>query len=196
MNTLKNLKLVLGSLLVLCITTQISVAQTYQLNNSTSTLEVEGTSNIHDWEITAENQQGKLIAELDQGQLVEINKLDFIVKAESLKSGKSSMDKNTYKALNTDKYSQIVYTLTKVNNIDCTTQGKCKVTTTGNLTIAGTTKPINITFDAQVSESKIILKGNKTINMIEFGIEPPTALFGTITTGEKLNIKFQSYFTK
>lgn len=193
---MKNLKIVLGSLLMLCVTTQISVAQTYELNNSSSTLEVEGTSNIHDWELTAEDQQGKLIAELADGQLVEISKLDFIVKAESLESGKSGMNKNTYKALNTDKYSQIVYTLTKVINIDCTTQGKCKVTTIGDLTIAGTTKPINITFDAQVTESQILLTGNKTLNMTEYGIEPPKALFGTITTGEKVNIKFQSYFKK
>jgi len=193
---MKNLKIVLGSLLMLCVTTQISVAQTYELNNSSSTLEVEGTSNIHDWELTAEDQQGKLIAELADGQLVEISKLDFIVKAESLESGKSGMNKNTYKALNTDKYSQIVYRLTKVINIDCTTQGKCKVTTIGDLTIAGTTKPINITFDAQVTESQILLTGNKTLNMTEYGIEPPKALFGTITTGEKVNIKFQSYFKK
>jgi polyisoprenoid-binding protein YceI len=193
---MKNLKIVLGSLLILCVTTQISVAQTYELNNSSSTLEVEGTSNIHDWELTTEDQQGKLMAELDDGQLVEISKLDFIVKAESLESGKSGMNKNTYKALNTDKYSQIVYRLTKVINIDCTTQGKCKVTTIGDLTIAGTTKPINITFDAQVTESQILLTGNKTLNMTEYGIEPPKALFGTITTGEKVNIKFQSYFKK
>lgn len=196
MKTLKKLKIVLGSLLMLCVTSQISVAQTYQLNNSSSTLEVEGTSNIHDWELTAEDQQGKLIAKLDDGQLVEISKLDFIVKAESLESGKSGMNKNTNKALNTDKYSQIVYKLTKVINIDCTTQGKCKVSTTGDLTIAGTTKPINITFDAQVTESQILLTGNKTLNMTEYGIEPPKALFGTITTGEKVNIKFQSYFKK
>lgn len=193
---MKTLKIVLGSLLMLCVTTQISVAQTYQLNNSSSTLEVEGTSNIHDWELTAEDQQGKLIAELDDGQLVEISKLDFIVKAESLESGKSGMNKNTNKALNTDKYSQIVYKLTKVINIDCTTQDKCKVNTIGDLTIAGTTKPINITFDAQVTESQILLTGNKTLNMTEYGIEPPNALFGTITTGEKVNIKFQSYFKK
>ncbi len=191
---MKNLKIVFGSLLMLCVTTQISVAQTYQLNNSSSTLEIEGTSNIHDWELTAEDQQGKLIAELDGGQLVEISKLDFIVKAESLESGKSGMNKNTYKALNTDKYSQIVYRLTKVINIDCITQGKCKVITTGDLTIAGTTKPIKITFDAQVTEGQILLTGSKPLNMTDYGIEPPKALFGTITTGEKVNIKFQSYF--
>ena len=97
MRTLKNLKLVFGSALLMIVTAQISIAQTYNLNNSASTLKVEGTSNVHDWEIDAKEQQGKLIAELADGQLVKISQLEFNVKAESLKSGKSGMDRNTYK---------------------------------------------------------------------------------------------------
>lgn len=194
MKTYKKLQLVFGSLLMMALTSQISVAQTYHLSNTTSTLKVEGTSNIHDWDIIAEDQKGTLIAELDNGQLVKISQLDFTVKAESLKSGKSGMDKNTYKALKTDKYKQITYRLTKVNNIDCTSTGKCKVTTSGTLTIAGIKKTIDITFDATVRENKIILVGKKKLIMSEYGIDPPTAVFGTITTGDALNIKFESNF--
>lgn len=196
MNTLKKLKLVLGSIFMFVVTTQLTVAQTYNLNNASSTLKIEGTSNIHDWEIKAENQQGKLVAELDNGQLVKISSLDFVVKAESLKSGKNGMDKNTYKALNTNKHKDITYKLTKVNNIDCTSSGNCKVTTTGNLTIAGVTKPIDITFDAKVAGDKITLSGEKKMKMTDYKVDPPTAMFGTITTGDELNINFQSSFSK
>ena len=196
MNTLKNLKLVLGSLLIMIVTTQFSVAQTYNLNNASSTLKVEGTSNVHDWEIVAKEQQGKIVAEMDNGQLVKISQLDFTVKAESLKSGKSGMDKNTYKALNTDKHKQITYKLSKVNNIDCTTTGNCKVTTSGTLTIAGISKPIDFTFDAKITGDKITLTGSKALKMSEYKIDPPTAMFGTITTGDQVTIKFQSTFSK
>ncbi len=196
MNTLKNLKLLLGSILMMVVTTQISVAQTFNVNNTASNLIIEGTSNIHDWEIEAKDQQGKLIAELKDGQLVKITQLDFIVKAESLESGKGGMNKNTYKALNTDKHKTITYKLTKVENIDCTTAGNCKVTATGNLTIAGTTKPLEIIFDAKVNGDKIVLSGNKSIKMTNFKIDPPKAMFGTITTGDEVIIKFQTVFTK
>ncbi|RFN60249.1 YceI family protein [Marixanthomonas ophiurae] len=196
MDTLKNIKKILRYLLILVVITPVSVAQTYQLNNASSTLKVDGTSNIHDWEIIAENQQGKLLAEFENEQLVKIKQLDFTVKAESLKSGKSRMDKNTYKALNTDKYKQISYTLTNVNNINCTTLGNCKATTMGELTIVGTTKPIIIIFDVRVVDDKIILSGNKSIRMTEYNVDPPTALLGTITTGDELNIIFQSVFLK
>lgn len=196
MNTLQNLKLVFGSILVMFVTTQISLAQTYNLNNNASNLTIEGTSNIHDWEIEAKDQKGKIVVELDNGQLVKISQLEFSVVAESLKSGKSGMDKNTYKALNTDKHKLIIYKMTKVNNIDCVTAGNCKVTTSGTLNIAGSSKPIDITFDAKVNGDKITLTGSQEIIMTDYKIDPPTAMFGTITTGDKVNVKFQSTFSK
>lgn len=196
MTTLKNFKLVIGSLIMLILTVQIAQAQTYNLNNAASTLKVEGTSNIHDWDVIAEDQQGKLIVEFGNGQLVKIDQLEFIVKAESLKSGRSGMDKNTYKALNTEKYKQIIYKLDKVNAINCETNNSCKLTTTGSLTIAGSTKQIDIIFDVKIIDSQIIFSGNKTIKMTDFGIDPPKAVFGTITTGDAVEVKFKSSFTK
>ncbi|WGF91591.1 YceI family protein [Aequorivita marisscotiae] len=196
MKTPKQLKLVFVSLMMMAFSTQISVAQTYQLNNVSSTLTVDGTSNIHDWQITAENQKGKISVEFENGQLIKIQQLDFTVIAESLKSGKGSMDKNTYKALNTGKHKQIVFKLTKVQRINCTASNSCKVAVTGNLTIAGTTKPIDLTFELKNGNSGITLSGSKTIKMTDFGVDPPTAMFGTITTGDALDIKFESNFKK
>lgn len=196
MKTLKQLKLVFGSLLMMVFTLQISQAQTYQLNNAASTLEIDGTSNIHDWQITAENQQGTLLADFEDGKLTKIKQLDFSVIAESLKSGKSGMDKNTYKALNTSKHKQIVFKLTKVNSINSSGSNSYKVATTGSLMIAGSTKPIDITFDIKVDGSKITLSGSKTLKMTDFGVDPPKAMFGTITTGDAVDIKFESNFTK
>lgn len=196
MTTYKKLQLVFASLLMMALTTQISIGQTYYLSNPASKLKIEGTSNIHDWDITAEDQQGKLVANFENGQLIKIELLDFSVTTESLKSGKSSMDKNTYKALNTEKYKKIIYRLNKANSIECATNSSCKVSTTGSLTIAGKTKTVDINFVITITPYKIILSGNKTLKMTEFGIDPPTAIFGTITTGDTVDIKFESSFLK
>ena len=196
MNTKKNLWLVLGSFLVMVFTANTTFAQTYNVSNAASSLKVEGTSNVHDWEISAKDLQGSMKVQMTDGQLVQIDDIKFTVVAESLKSGKGGMDKNTYKALNTDKHKTITYQLQKVNNLDCTSKSSCKVTTTGVLTIAGTKKNVEMVFDAKVSGDKIVLSGNKKIKMTEFNVEPPTAMFGTITTGDDLNIKFQVTFNK
>jgi hypothetical protein len=196
MKTLKNLWLTIGSLFIIVLTTQISEAQTYNVNKSTSKMEVLGTSNIHDWEIAVKDFQGTISLEMENEQLVKINQLDFSVIAESLDSGKGGMDKNTYKALKTNDHKKIIYKMDKVTNIDCTSKNQCLITTSGFLTIAGTKKPIEITFDSKISDSKIVLSGNKSIKMSNFNIDAPTAMFGTITTGDEVNIKFQTVFTK
>lgn len=195
MSTFKNLWIVTGTFLIMVFSAPV-MAQTFSLNNGASNLKVEGTSNLHDWEITAKEMQGNLKAQIENGQLVEINQLDFSVVAESLKSGKGGMDKNTYKALNTDKYKTINYELLKVNNLDCTSKTECKVTTTGYLTIAGTKKQVELVFDAKVTGDKVVLTGNKKIKMTDFKVDPPTAMFGTITTGDEVNVKFQAAYTK
>jgi len=196
MKTLQNFWRTIGSLFILILTTQISVAQTFKVNNPASRMEVLGTSNIHDWEISANDFRGTMNLELENGQLVCISQLDFSVTAESLKSGKGGMDKNTYKALKTDKYKTINYKLDKVNNIDCPITNQCKITTSGYLTIAGTKKSIDITFDSKISDGNIVLSGNTSIKLSNFNIDAPTALLGTITTGDGINIKFQVVFTK
>lgn len=195
MKTQKTLKQLLGSFLVMIFLTQISIAQTYQLNKGSSTLRVDGTSNLHDWDLKAENQKGKISVEMADGKVTAIKDLQLSVVAESLKSGKSGMDKNTYKALKTNQHKEITFKLTKVNSINCT-GGTCKVSLSGNLNIAGTSKPVDMTFDMTSTSSNITLTGNKKMKMTTFNVEPPTAMFGTITTGDEIDVVFKSVFTK
>ncbi|GGG42979.1 hypothetical protein GCM10011532_28630 [Christiangramia forsetii] len=171
-------------------------AQSYKLNNEASSLLIDGTSNIHDWTIEAKNTSGNLTAEFDEGKLDEIDKLEFTVIVESLVSGKSGMDKNTYKALNTDKYKEITYKLKKVESIEEVSTKAYKVTTIGSLEIAGTKKDIKLNFNLKSESNHIILTGDYQFNMTEYGIEAPTAMFGTIKTGEKVTVKFETQFNK
>ncbi|MCH4824462.1 YceI family protein [Gramella lutea] len=171
-------------------------AQSYKLNNEASSLLIDGTSNIHDWTIEAENTGGNLTADFNASELENISKLEFTVVAESLMSGKSGMDKNTYKALNTDKHKEITYKLKDVKGIDKVSPGTFKVKTTGSLEIAGTTKDINLDFNLKSGSDQIVLTGEYKLNMTNYGVEAPTAMFGTIKTGEDVVIKFESHFKK
>lgn len=196
MKTSKQILLVLGSFLLMIFSAQTSFAQNFNVNKNASKLKVEGTSNIHDWEMNAEDFQGNLNVEMKDGQLLGIKELNFAVVAESLKSGKSGMDKNTYKALDTKKNQRITYQMSKVKNIDCTSATECKVSTSGFLSIAGTKKPVDIVFNAKVSNNQITLNGTQAVKMTNFNVDPPTAMFGTITTGDEVKITFQTTFSK
>lgn len=171
-------------------------AQSYKLNNKASSLMIEGTSNIHDWTLEAESTSGVLTAEFDEGKLEEIENLEFTVVANSLRSGKSGMDKNTYKALNTDKYREITFKLKNVQSIDKKSNDTYKVKATGSLEISGTKKDVNLNFDLKSNNNQIILTGEHKLTMTDYGVDAPTAMFGTITTGEDVVVKFKSHFNK
>ena len=98
------------------------------------------------------------------------------------------MDKNTYAALKEDKYPEIKYVL-KTYIIE----GE-SVMLTGDLTIAGVTKSVTVTSSGNVHDDKVELTGDLTFKMSKFGIEPPTAVMGTIKTGDEVTIKFHIYF--
>lgn len=171
-------------------------AQSYNLNNKVSSVLIDGTSNIHDWTIEAKNTGGTLKVEFDEGKLEKVEKLEFTVVAESLESGKSGMDKNTYKALNTDKYKNITYKLKKVNGIEKLSGNDYTVNTIGSLTVAGVSKDINLKFNFKCDSDILVLAGQYNLDMTDFGIDPPTAMFGTIKTGEKVVVKFDTHFNK
>lgn len=151
---------------------------------------IEGTSNIHDWECDVEQVSGQASLEMNNGTLTGISALQANFEVKSIKSGKSGMDSNTYKALKADRHPQIQYTLTRVQSIT-PKGGAYTVKASGNLDIAGKTQPVTLAVTVRADEKGVLsISGEKTLNMTDYAIEPPTAMFGTIKTGEEVTLKF------
>ncbi|GLU45337.1 hypothetical protein Musp01_29610 [Muricauda sp. NBRC 101325] len=166
-------------------------SQTFKLSGNEGEVMVTGTSTLHDWEEIAEQRSGSMALDV-AGELPKVTSLKFVVEAESLKSGKGGMDKNTYNALNTDKHKQIVYQMTSIKSITPVTspENTYKVVATGNLTIAGHTNKIDLPFNLTVNGNKVSLEGKYGMKLTAFGIEPPKALMGTIKTGDDIEIHY------
>ncbi|MDF0709159.1 YceI family protein [Flagellimonas okinawensis] len=166
-------------------------AQSYQISKGEGEVMVTGTSTLHDWEEVAEQKSGSISVD-KTGELPTISTLKFTVEAESLKSGKGAMDKNTYKALDTKNHKQIVFNMKSVKSISPVSSNKYKVVANGDLTIAGSTKTIDLPFDLTLDEGKVLLEGKKGLKMTDFNIEPPKALLGTITTGNEIEVHYNT----
>ena len=178
-------------LLIVVAPIYIVFAQESRVVLAESKLKVLGTSNLHDWEIDAKAMSGKSTMTIEAGNLKAIKNLDFAVEVEQLKSGKSGMDNNTFKALNSKTYKTINYKLVSVTKITETSDGNFTVETQGDLTISGVTKRINQTFTVKIIGKKAIFSGKTKIDMTVFGVKPPTALMGTIKTGKDVTVDFK-----
>ena len=169
-------------------------SQNYSLNQKESSITISGTSSLHDWDVVAKDFAGTLKLK-DEGNL-EIYFLSVNVVSESLKSGKKGMDKNTYKALKTDNYKDIKFKLKVVKSCNKINASTFEVKLLGELNITGVTKTIPVDALFIVKEKDINVTGSCTFKMTDFNVEPPTALFGTIKTGDEITIKFNTFFLK
>jgi len=159
-----------------------------KVNNSASSMAVDGTSNVHDWTENVETINGTCAATINGGSLAEISSLHVTIPVRSIKSGKSTMDKNTYNAMKADKYPNIVF------NLKSASISGNKVVLNGTLTIAGKTNNVSITSNYTVAGGKLTIKGDYKMKMTQYGIDPPTAMLGAMTTGDNLTIRFNLVF--
>lgn len=67
--------------------------------------------------MTSLKAQGEAMIKAEDSGLQSIQKLTITVQAETLKSGKSGMDNNAYKALKTKKKPEISFVLKQVKSL-------------------------------------------------------------------------------
>ncbi len=163
----------------------------YSLSESKD-MKVSGTSTIHDWDMIAEGGvTGTAQLTVKGNKLTEISSFKVELKAESLKSGNNSMDKNAYKALSSNKYPSIIFEMTGPSKI----MGN-KISTTGKLSISGSSQTIPVEVTYSVNGNSVNFIGSKDIKFSDFKIDPPKAVFGTIKTGDELQLSFNIVFIK
>lgn len=169
--------------------TSIAIAQKNYALESKSTFSVAGTSTLHDWEMKSASGTGTANFTIDNSKLTDIESISINLLAESVKSEKKSMDKVAYKTLKTDTQKNIKYVLKSAQKINETTWEL-----TGTYTIAGVSKILKTTVKTVFTKDLITLQGSNKITFTEFGMKSPTAMLGTITTGEDLTVKFNLNF--
>lgn len=153
---------------------------------------IDGTSNLHDWTSNVNTVEGSGEMVVENGVLTKVNSMSIKIPVKSIKSPKGSiMDGKTYDALKEKQHPNITFQMVSVKGI--TGSGSnYKINATGNLTIAGVTKLIDLPVDAKVlSNGSVELSGEKKLNMSTFNIKPPTAMLGAVSCGDGVTLKFK-----
>lgn len=163
-------------------------SQSFHLTESDFT--VSGTSNIHDWvsDVTQVTWDGDFT--FSEDGLTRIEDVNVTIPVTGIVSSKGRiMDKKTYAALQSESYPNITYSMT---NCTLRKDGTSTVANTkGRLTIAGQSQTVAIVVRIdQLANGNLKITGDYTLKMTDYGVDPPTALLGTLTTGDEVSLHF------
>jgi len=184
--------ILLGALLIAA--NNIQAQNNYSL--ITFGVTIDGTSNLHSWDEKVETVSGKGIINWSSDKSFTLQSFNIVMQVNSIKSDEgSTMNNKTYKALKSDQFPTITFSLTQPVVPITSNADPYSVVAKGNLTIAGVTRPVTIPIEISTDRNKkITIVGAQQVRMTDYGVDPPTALFGVLKTGDDITISFNTTF--
>jgi polyisoprenoid-binding protein YceI len=163
----------------------------YTLHSDTE-ITIEGTSTRSDWTVHAEEVEGSFGIAGD-GSSTTVNHGSLSIDSANIKSRKSTiMDRLMHDALMINEHPEITYELTTAEPAGATAaDGTIVLNTTGQLSLTGTTKDVQINVTGtRLADGKIRFTGSHAMKMSDYGMAAPTAMFGQLRTGDDITIHF------
>src|SRR6476469_4482255 len=152
--------------------------------SSSSKIWFDGTSNVKSFSCTAKKLDLDIASDADAtpAKIVKSASLSIPVSQIDCKNGK--MNDHMREALKAEKNPTITWKLSSYR-VDGTA-----VVMNGTLTIAGKENPIELRGTGGLDNGTITLKGTKVLKMTDFGVKPPSLMFGTMKVAEPVTVSF------
>ena len=155
-----------------------------------SLIRIEGTSTLHDWKMEGTTINGTIVAPPPEQWKDDASDVSVAIPVTSIKSEHAKMDKLMAEALKAGANPTIRYELTSA--VLAESGATLRLDTRGKLTIAGVTREVTMQVGGALdSAGTYILTGQVPIRMSDYGIKPPTAMMGTIRTGNDVKVTFR-----
>jgi polyisoprenoid-binding protein YceI len=178
---------------LITLTLTVAAQENYTMVMEHGMVTVSGTSNLHDWEMQMEDF-GCDMEISSKNPSLKIQSVSFSGLSTSIKSNSSIMNKKTYDAIQADQYPEIRFENASPEDIPLDTESFEGILS-GDLFLAGKTGKIDLPFSGSIiSEEEIRISGSKKLKMSDYDIDPPTAMLGTLKTGDEVTISFNLVF--
>jgi len=211
---MKNHTLIAGTISFLLLTSAVtqaaSQATTYNARSG-SKMRIEGTSNIHDWQVESPFIGGMMEVgpgfPTEPGQAATPGKMEVkanvFIQARSLKSvekdGKpysDKMDEIMWEHLKEPQYKRIIYQLNELTLKEApkTKDAPYVFDAKGELAVAGVTNKIAMEVNIlPLADNRLEITGKHTLKMTDFKIDPPAPkiALGLIKTGDEVKLIFK-----
>ena len=162
-----------------------------------SQLWIEGSSSVNTFTCEAAAVEGVLVHQAaatawQPGQTHNAQAmLDIPVR--EIDCGQRRMERDLQTVLQADTYPEIRYELTDIEVLETPRSGDgvYELRAAGRMTVAGTTRPVETTVRGwRLADGRLRATGSQQLMMSDFGIDPPTALFGLIRASDHLVVRF------
>lgn len=149
---------------------------------------VEGTSTIHDWDCQVGQFAGTLDADVEDAGMTALGGAGLTVLVQGIDCDNGTMNGKLRDALGE---APVRYTLTSATLGGPEADGWFSTNTTGRLTIAGTTQTVQMVVKGKALDGgHFRFTGQQVLKMTDFGVDPPTAMLGTLKTGDQITVHF------
>lgn len=181
----------------------VGTAQAAQIQVSLapgSRLSVEGKSTPHPFTIKASTIQTQMAIGAETGKTISADissknpvQLTVTIPIKALKSEYKLMDDNIQKAMKASEYPDIVFVLKSYTiSGDAKTE---KISALGSLSMSGKNQPITLNAKLKETSGSLIVYGEQPLSMADYGITPPTMMFGSVKVDNKVVIKYHLVLT-
>ena len=117
-----------------------------------------------------------------------VNAVRVTVPAEQLDCGNGTMNEHMRKALKVADNKTIEF---RLSDYDVTRSADgISGTIDGTLALGGVTKPITMKAEGKPEGGMLRITGAYALKMTEYGLKPPTLMFGRIKVGETVTVKY------
>jgi polyisoprenoid-binding protein YceI len=160
-----------------------------------SRLWLEGTSNVRDWRCDATSLDASVdiddAAHSMTSTANRIRRVQVSVPTHALTCGRSQMDHIMYKALHVDDAPECRQIVGRFEVVSTAASGPPTLVMQGTLRIAGRERVVRMPVELEEqTDGSVRAKGALPILMTDYGISPPTALFGVLRTENRIVVKF------
>ena len=154
-------------------------------------LKISGTSNLHDWTASVPRMNTSAELVVVNGKLEAINRMVVEIDATAIKGSEGSiMDRKIAETLKADKNPNIVFRMTRINEIS-QTGSDFNVRAAGTLTVGGVNRPLDVVVKGRVlSNGEVQFTGVKDMKMTTWQLNPPRAMMGALRTADDVTVNF------
>lgn len=156
----------------------------YTFGADQSSMTISGTSSLHDWHCEAEDLAG-WVETVDATSATPVaQRGEVSVTISDIECGKGLMNKKLRDALSADDHPSVLFVADSI-----TTEGSAW-TVTGTLSLGGNQFKIMVPLEGSFADGKTRMEGSVEMSLATLNVKPPTALLGTIKTGDLVTVAF------